>query len=146
LASKKAYNLVIDSIHSLRWRNETKVPERIFVSGPITPRDCTLTEAPQIEQRNVDRVIEVAVTLIDKGHFVYVPHFDHFLYIHYSCKKDYGAWYYEKDYTFLDYWATALFFIRPGPGTNKELDRAMASNLKIYYDLEDVPEVRTNAK
>ncbi len=115
-------------------------PLRIYIAGPYCPRDCSLHEAPVIAQRNVDKAIEVAMTLIDKGHYPFVPHLSHYLNIHYSRKTELlPDFYYKYDITFLEYWATAFFFIAQSPGANFELVKATKMKLPIYTKLEDVP-------
>lgn len=114
---------------------------RIYIAGPYCPRDCSLHDASRIAQYNTDKAIEVGNALIEKGHFVFIPHLSHYIHIHYSCKRDYGKWWYELDNTFLESWATALFFIGPSRGANAELALAKKLNLKIFYSLTEVPEV-----
>ena len=115
--------------------------ERIYVAGPYCPKDCTIHDASRIAQHNTDKAIEVTNALIEKGHFVFTPHLSHYVHIHYSCKRDYGYWWYDEDMTFLKHWATALFFIAPSNGANAELAYAKKLGLKIYYKLDDVPTI-----
>lgn len=114
-------------------------PERIFVCGPYAPVECSLHDASRKAQMNVDDAIEIGNALIEKGHYVFVPHLSHYIHTHYSCRRDYNGWWYEEDNTFLDHWATALYFIGPSPGATKELDRARKLGLKIYRSLIEVP-------
>jgi len=113
---------------------------RIYIAGPLTPRNCSLHDAPRIAQRNVDKAIEIANALIEKGHYVFVPHLSYYIHIHRSCKRDYGEWWYEQDFTFLKYWANALFYIGPSKGADMELELARKLGLKIFYSLEEVPD------
>lgn len=115
-------------------------PLRIYIAGPYCPKDCSLHEAPVVAQRNVDRAIEVAMALIKKGHYPFVPHLSHYLNIHYSRKKELTAeFYYLYDHTFLDHWAEAFFFIKHSPGADAELLRASELRLPIYSKVRDVP-------
>ena len=116
--------------------------ERIYIAGPYCPKDCSLHDASRIAQYNTDKAIEIANALIEKGHFVFVPHLSHYIHIHYSCKRDYGSWWYEEDNTFLNYWATALFYIGSSNGADAELKRAKELNLKVFYSLDDVNNVK----
>lgn len=115
--------------------------ERIYIAGPYCPRGCNLHDAARIAQHNVDEAIEVANALIEKGHFVFVPHLSHYIHTHYSSHKDRGAWWYLEDDTFLDHWATAFFYIGRSPGADAELDKAKKLGLKIYYYFVEVPNV-----
>jgi hypothetical protein len=115
--------------------------ERIYIAGPYAPRNCSLHQAAQEAQRNVDRAIGAANQLIDYGHFVFVPHLSHFIHIHPSCLRDYGSWWYEEDNTFLEHWATALLYLAPSFGADNELDLAQRLGLKIFYHVSEVPDL-----
>ncbi len=113
---------------------------RIYIAGPYCPSNCSLHEAPAVAQRNVDRAIEVAMALIEKGHFPFVPHLSHYLNIHYSRKSELTKeFYYVYDLTFLDHWANAFFLINESPGAVVELERARKLKIPIYTDLIQVP-------
>jgi hypothetical protein len=121
--------------------NRGKMKHRIYVAGPYAPKNCSLHEAPRVAQFNVDKAIEIATDLIEKGHLVFVPHVhSHYINIHYSSKRDYKVWWYEEDFSFLNHWATALFYIGPSVGASKELALAKKKRLTIFYNLSEVPE------
>jgi len=112
---------------------------RIYIAGPYSPRKCSLHDAPRIAQQNTDKALEIFNALVEKGHDPYAPHISHYIHVHYSCKRDYGDWWYEYDNTFLEYWAEALFFLGSSKGANAELCLAHKLGLKIFHSLEDVP-------
>ena len=112
---------------------------RIYIAGPYCPTGTTLHDASRIAQRNVDKAIEIANSLIEKGHDPFVPHLTHYIHTHYSCKRDYGDWWYRHDNTFLEHWAEGLFYICSSKGADLELRLAKELNLKIFYSLEEVP-------
>jgi len=116
-------------------------PLRIYIAGPYCPRNCSLHDAARIAQHNADRAIEIANALIEKGHYVFVPHLSHYIHTHYSCKRDYGEWWYEEDLTFLEHWAEALFYIASSKGADLELRRAQELGLIIFTSLDQVPKV-----
>lgn len=113
---------------------------KIYVAGPYCPREGSLHDASRIAQYNVDTAIEVGNALIEKGHFVFIPHLSHYIHTHSSCKRDYAAWWYEEDLTFLRSWADALFYIAASVGTDMELEEARKLKLKIFFDLGEVPQ------
>lgn len=115
---------------------------RIYIAGPYCPTNCTMHQAAQQAQRNVDKAIEIGNRLIEKGHYVFVPHLSHYIHIHPSCIKDYGEWWYEEDNTFLKHWATALYYISSSKGADVELVLAKKLGLKIFYNLGSVPYVQ----
>jgi hypothetical protein len=114
-------------------------PLRIYVAGPYCPTNCSLHNASKIAQKNVDRAIEAGNRIIEKGHFVFVPHLSHFIHVHYSCKMDYGDWWYDEDNTFLENWANALLFLGSSKGADSELELAKSRSLRIFYDVDEVP-------
>jgi len=134
--------VVIDEsmMHSHPMPEKTcRKPYRIYIAGPYCPRGCSTHDAARLAQRNVDKAIEVANALIEKGHYVFVPHLSHYIHIHYSCREDYGEWWYKEDNTFLTNWANAFFYIGSSKGADSELELAKNLGLKIFYRLEDVP-------
>lgn len=114
-------------------------PLRIYVAGPYCPHNCSLHDASRIAQFNVDAAIYFGNKLIEKGHFVFVPHLSHYMHTHYSCVQDYGEWWYDEDNTFLEYWANALYYIGPSYGADLELALAKKKGFKIFHHLEEVP-------
>ena len=122
---------------------------RIYIAGPYNPVEATrsispIHDASRIAQIHVDKAIEIANALIEKGHYIYCPHLNHYIHTHYSCKKDYLYWWYKEDITFLKYWANALFYIEDSYGARKELELAKKRKLRIFYSLEKVPIVGKN--
>lgn len=117
-------------------------PFRVYVAGPYCPTGCSLHSASKIAQQNVDKAIEAGNRIIEKGHFVFIPHLSHFVHIHYSCKKDYDGWWYEEDNTFLEHWANAFLYLGSSKGADSELKLAKERNLRIFYSINDVPVVK----
>jgi len=113
-------------------------PLRIYVAGPYTPTTKNLHDAAREAHQNVQRAIKIALELIRKGHYPFVPHLSH--YIHLNCELDLGDWWYEYDNTFLEYWAEALFYIAPSKGADAELKLAEKLGLRIFRSLDEVPE------
>jgi len=117
---------------------------RIYIAGPYTPNSNNKHHCIQEAAHNVDRAVRIGIELIEKGHYPFVPHLSHYLHVNPACKGDLGqAFYYEYDNSFLIYWAEALFFIAPSKGANAELELAKKLGLKIFYSLDDVPEVNS---
>jgi hypothetical protein len=116
-----------------------KEPLRIFVAGPYCAYNTSEHDAPRIAQKNVDRAICIANALADKGHFVFVPHLQHYMHIHNSCIADRGFWYNRCDMSFLRIWANCLFYIGDSPGALHELSEAITLGYIIYRSVEMVP-------
>ena len=120
---------------------------RIYVAGPYsakTKADHILTAHTVIQEvaRNVDKAIEIGLSLIEKGHYPFIPHLSHYIHTNHFCKKDYGYWYYEFDNTFLYNWAEALYYISSSGGADAELELAKKLGLQVFYNLDDVPEAK----
>jgi hypothetical protein len=121
---------------------------RIYIAAPYNPTGCNNHGAAKVAQRNVDRVIEAANIIHDKGHYAFVPHLSHYLHIHYSCKTDRGIWYYDYDNTFLDLWANAFLYLMPSYGADMELKRFEARRIftqqsypmPIFKNVNQIPE------
>ena len=115
---------------------------RIFVSGPITPRNCTTQESPRIYTKNVDEGIRVSIELMRRGHQVFCPHLSYYVHVHPACEGfDLGYWY-EYDYGIIRNWAEAIYHIRTSPGVAKEVALARELGLEIFWKIEDVPDLR----
>ena len=111
---------------------------RIYVAGPYTPNDCSLHEAVRLAAQNVHYAIHIGLMLMEKGHYVFIPHLSHFIHTHVACDRDW-PWY-KIDMTFLDHWAEALYYIGPSKGADAELARAKELGLTVFRSLREVPE------
>jgi hypothetical protein len=113
--------------------------ERIYVAGPYTSRKHDEHSSCVVEtQWNVNKAMEIGNELLRKGHFIYVPHYTHYLHIARNGNLPISAWY-GLDNTFIECWATALFYIAPSPGADAELALAKKLGRRIFLKLEDVP-------
>lgn len=109
--------------------------QKVYIAGPYTAPD------PATRQENVDAAVEVAVRLLKRGHFPFIPHLTH--YVDEWTKgtefvlewEDYIAW----DLVWL-HECDALFYL--GPSRGSDLERSVAERLgkPIYCSLLDVPE------
>lgn len=118
---------------------------RIYIAGPYCPMNCTLHDAARVAQHNTNKAIEIANALIEKGHYIFVPHLSHYIHTHYSCKRDYtGEYWYREGLSFIEHWANALFYIASSKGADMELLLAKSLGLKIFFKLEDVPRCDTS--
>jgi len=120
---------------------------RIFVSGPLTATNY-------VEQSdNVERAMDVAAELMQRGHQPFIPHLCQF-WDDYLRDVDHGLpsyeftyeWWMEYCLTWLDQ-CQALYFIGPSPGSLREHERALHLNrirtegFPIFYQLSEVPTI-----
>lgn len=105
---------------------------RIFVSGPISaPTESEIIANAEIAQH-------IAYELIKKGHVPFIPHLS--VYTSYRDKISYEEW-----LAYDDVWlrqCEALFFIEESSGANRELSRAREWGLQVFYNLDEVPDIR----
>ena len=111
--------------------------ETIYVSGPYS--------APTMKGRwdNVMVAVTAGILIREKGHFPLIPHlYDDFDTIakmtgyHFDWQD-----YMEMDLAFLEK-CDSLYFIGSSRGADIELARAKELGLKIYYSLDEVPDLR----
>ena len=111
---------------------------RIYVAGPYTPHTHTANLCIRETYQNVMRAIHIGNALVQKGHYVFVPHLSHFMANEEDGTHSATFWY-DEDNTFIEHWATALFYISPSKGADAELALAKKVGLKIFRSLEEVP-------
>ena len=47
--------------------------------------------------------------------------------------------------TFLEIWAEALLYLAPSRGADKELERAKELGLRIFYSIDEIPDISNKA-
>jgi nucleoside 2-deoxyribosyltransferase len=109
--------------------------QKIYIAGPYSSVERS------VRQRNVDRAIAIAVELLAKGHYPFVPHLTHYVDewvqgvgIELSW-EDYIAW----DVVWLQE-CDALYYIAPSRGADLERDVAEYLGKPVYLSMEEVPE------
>ncbi len=106
----------------------------IYCAGPYSAD----TEQGRLD--NTQKAMTIALDLIKKGHYPYIPHLSHFLDTYAQEKGVDLSWEFWMEYD--DVWlerCDALHFIGPSKGANIELERAKELGLKIYRSLGEVP-------
>ena len=115
--------------------------ETIYCAGPYS------ADTEEGRLANTQKAMGVALELINKGHYPYIPHLSHFLD---GCAREQGIdlpW--EFWMIFDDFWLTkcdSLYFIGSSRGADIEMARAKELGLKIYYSLDEVPDLRPTEK
>ncbi|MBI4443750.1 MAG: DUF4406 domain-containing protein [Acidobacteria bacterium] len=116
---------------------------RIYIAGPYT----ALSEAQTLQ--NVQRAIDAALKLYERGHLPYIPHLTHWVD---KRAKEIGIEITHDDY--IRRWESgwlalcdALLFLGESPGACEELELAKQLGKRIYYgDASVVPPSSTKAK
>ena len=108
--------------------------QKIYVAGPYSASDADARE------RNVERAIQIAVLLIERGHYPFIPHLTHYVdewtrkTAHELTWEDYIAW----DVVWLQE-CDALYYI--GSSRGADLERQIAEHLgkRIYESIDEIP-------
>lgn len=109
-------------------------PMKIYCAGPYSAD----TEVGRLD--NVKKAFDVALVLMKKGHYPYIPHLSHFLDVYAQEKEINLSWEYWMQ--FDDAWVLgcdALFYIASSRGADIELARAKELGIKIFTSLDEVP-------
>jgi len=106
---------------------------KIYIAGPYTAKSVRDVHL------NVYKAIEIAVKIWKKGHYPYIPHLTHFVWTHPSGNLEYEDWM-KWGKVWLEC-CDALFLLNNSPGADQELKYAKKLGLKIYYSINDIPEV-----
>jgi len=105
---------------------------RVYVAGPYTANH------PREVLANVNRAIDIGMELMKKGHAVYVPHWTHYMHLRPHCTFEYED-YVRNDLEWIKV-CEGFFLIKDSPGALIELKLARKLGLKIFYNLEEVPD------
>jgi len=123
----------INSTSTDRTENVNVGVERIYVAGPIS------ADTDEDVQANYRRGQEIGEQLRQLGHMVFVPHNYVLLYRgSHRLPQDVYDQLLTFDFSIIENWATALYFIAPSPGANRERVLAEKLGLKIFSDISDV--------
>ncbi len=90
---------------------------KIYVAGPMTPRGKDVHDGPHVFYQNVRK------GMLDA-----------------PFPKNYPFIWYSLDHAWLDF-CDAFLYLEPSFGTDKELERARAKGLKIFYSLDEIPQI-----
>jgi hypothetical protein len=120
-----------------QWQREYMPPdhayERIYVAGPYSAD----TEEGRIE--NLERAVLATALCMSRGHDAHCPHaatHD----VHLAHPLGYERWM-RLDMGIIERWATALLYLAPSPGADRELALAQSLGLRIYRSISEVEDV-----
>ena len=117
---------------------------KIFVAGPYSPIRGSLHDAARTANHNTLRAIQAGISLMQKGHYPFIPHLTHFIHIQ-SDRAFSKAVYRKYDIIWLKH-CDALYFIGPSEGANRELRFAQKHKLRIFRSLWEVPDLKGTKK
>jgi len=104
---------------------------KIYVAGPYTARHLRDT------QRNVDTAIDMGIQIWKKGHFPYIPHLTHYIYLRPTCDLEWED-FIEWDKVWLDA-CDAFLYLGKSRGADLELKYAKSKGKIIFKNLDDIP-------
>jgi hypothetical protein len=124
-----------------QWqREDTTGVLRVYVAGPYS--------APirEIREQNTARAAEAATEVMRRGHDAFCPHTMSHPIEELDTERQIGyESYMRTDFGIIDRWATALLFLAPSPGADRELERATKLGLRIFHSIDEVPDLRKSA-
>ena len=110
-------------------------PMHIYIAGPYSGNSIEKVEG------NVTTAIMVAIEVLKKGHYPYVPHLTHFvdkvkqtsLTLLLEDHLDWGLAWLDK--------CDALLYIGSSRGADIELEYALSKGKKVFRSIEEVPSI-----
>lgn len=116
-------------------------PMKIYVAGPYSNDD-----AEHIE-KNVNSAIDTGIELFYRGHFPYVPHLTHHIDSRAKDLKREMTWedFIEWDMPWLES-CDALLYLAPSKGADLELAKAKSLGKKIFYEIDEIPDLKGKTK
>ena len=124
----------------------TATPLVIYVAGAYTPKTDDIHDASRIANQNIEKAIRAGIEIMKKGHIPYIPHLTHFIHIQ---MRDDEAIPKELWYKFDNNWLSkcnALLYLSSSTGADAELAYAKEHGFKIFYKLEDIPNITKNVQ
>lgn len=103
------------------------LPHRVYIAGPFS--GDTLA--------NTNRAIAAGIEVAVRGHWVHIPH-SHTAPMHGLFPYE---WFMDLDRTYIENWATALLYLAPSPGADRELEWARELELTVWMSVDEVPNV-----
>lgn len=111
---------------------------RIYVASPYSNPDQAAVEA------NVARSTEAAAECMRRGHHAHSPLAATHPIAAIAPDVSYEQ-YMALDLSLIEHWATAILYLSPSPGADRELAHAIEYELDVYRSLDEVPDLRVGA-
>ena len=114
-------------------------PLLIYCSGPYS------ADTEEGKLLNTQKAIDVGLALMQKGHYVLIPHLSHYTDMRAQGMGIDITWrqWMDIDLALLEK-CDALFYIGSSTGADIEHERAWELNLPIYYSMDEVPEAEVS--
>lgn len=120
------------------WQRQDGLqPLRVYVAGPYSApsREAVLA--------NVDRAARAATEVMRRGHDAFCPHTMSDPIEQIDGRRGIGYEDYMRvDFGIIDAWASALLYLAPSPGADRELERAKALGLPVFRSVDEIPDLR----
>ncbi|MCS7123650.1 MAG: DUF4406 domain-containing protein, partial [Candidatus Aenigmarchaeota archaeon] len=117
--------------------NSELKPMKIYIAGPYSGKTCR-----EVEQ-NIKKGLDAFLEIIRKGHFPFLPHLMHYPYIHSKREIHYMEWLIQVAEWLKS--CDAVLMIgrwKKSSGASFEHYLARMYGKKIFYKLEEIPEIR----
>lgn len=107
----------------------------VYIASPYSHPD------PAVRAANVRRSVEAAAEVIRRGHHAFSPLAATHPIAEIAPEIGYETWM-AFDASVITRWATALLYLAPSPGADRELRHARRQGLFIFNDLAEIPDIR----
>ena len=116
--------------------------ELIYVAHPMTtyPDGSPIT-SPWVMLDNVYKACRIGAVILERGHTPFLPQLNHFWAEWARDNVTYPAEFYLKWDLVILRRCDSLFYGGKSHGCDIELTEAQQIGLKIYYDLDDIPDL-----
>ena len=104
---------------------------RNYIAAPYT------APTEELKVQNVNNAIKIGNELIDLGFNVFVPHLSH--YQHTMKNQPYEKWM-EIDFDWLSSCDYLIRLSGESKGADREVEFALAHNIKVFYSVQDLLE------
>lgn len=109
---------------------------KIYIASPYS------AETEEGLEHNTNYAVDIGIKLFKMGHIPYIPHLTHWVdkRAQQICITISWNEYIKWDLEWLDL-CDAILYLGESKGTKIELARAIEKKKKIYYSVEDIPQV-----
>lgn len=115
----------------------TKKKPLVYIAGPLTAK------TPAGELANALEAMRIGDKLDRLGFHAFVPHLTLFHQLYFP--RPYESWL-EMDFRILEGCDALLRLKGPSPGADREVERAKALGIPVFYKIADLIEWRNNAR
>jgi len=115
-------------------------PLFIYIAGEYAPKTENVHDASRVAHNNVKKAIRAGIEIIKAGHYPYIPHLTHYLFLEmeeHEAKERQDSFWYEYDLAWIDK-CDALFYLSKSKGADAELEYAKKKGKLIFHSIDEI--------